>query len=248
MNKALLVFAVVLCFGTAWAGNVSDNAVPFKANARVVVDENGVPTQVEASQKLPEPIRRAVEARVAQWRFQPLVVDGQPRTGTTHVFLDACAVQQQDGELNIAMDYLWNGPGYVDGELRHPVPAYPAEAARGGNEGSFRVIVKIGADGVATVESIERQKGVLKLFEPTLRAWATAFRYVPEEIDGVPVETRIAMPVDFTIYGPNPPRTERARRIAAVQSSSTCATASQGGTRTNPVVLDSPFKLLGTEG
>lgn len=248
MNKAMLWFAVVSCVGVAWAGEVSGDAVPFKANARVVVDEHGVPREVVASPKLPEPIRHAVEAHVAQLRFEPIVVDGQRRAGTTHVFLDACAVEQEDGRLNVAMDYRWNGPGYADGELVRRPPSYPVEAMRGRSEGSFRVIVKIGADGVAAVESIEREKGVLKLFEPTLRAWATALRYVPEEIDGMPVETRIAIPVEYTVSGPNPSRAERARRTATVQSSSSCAAASQGGAQTNPVVLDSPFRLLGTEG
>lgn len=248
MGKVLLGCAVALCCGMGWAGEVSENAVPFKANARVVVDENGVPTQVDASQRLPEPIRDAVAAHVAQLRFEPLVIDGKRRAGTTHVFLDACVVQQEDGQLNIAMDYRWNGPGYADGELVRPSPAYPREAAQIGIEGSFRITLKIRTDGTPVVESIKRQKESLKAFEPTLRAWATAWRYAPEEVDGVPVETRISIPVDFTIYGPSPPRTERARRIAAVQASSTCATASQGGTQTNPVVLDSPFRLRGTEG
>ena len=231
--------------GVVW-GAGPESVVPFKADVRVGVGEDGAPREVVVNQQLPEPIRRAMEARIAQWRFEPLVVDGRPSVGTTYVFVDACVVQREDGQLGVAMDYLWNGPGYADNALRHPPPLYPPDAARAGSVGSFRVIKRIGVDGAVTIESIERLSGPRKSFESALRAWATALRYVPEEVNGVPVETRIVIPVDFKLSGP-PSRKDRAKQRVAAQGSDACITASGGGEQDNPVVSESLFRLQGPE-
>lgn len=237
MNRRVPLIGLLLCIGIASANDALQEPVAFKATAKVVVDAQGVPQTVVASQALPEPIRFAVEQRVAEWRFEPLVIDGQPRTGSTHVFLEACAVPREDGGLSIAMEYTGNGPGYPDGELRLRLPEYPTDAMRSGSTGSFRVVVVVGADGSAVVESIQREQGSLRYFEAPLRAWASSLRYVPEEVDGVPVSTRISIPLDFTLARPS-------RRNAETRDSKACATASQGGWPRDPVVLDSPFRPL----
>lgn len=240
MVKRLWGVLVLAYAGVVWGAGPT--VVPFKANARVVVGEDGAPREVVANQQLPEPIRRAMEAHIGQWRFEPVVVDGRPSVGTTYVFVDACVVEREDGQLGVAMDYLWNGPGYADNALQHPPPLYPPDAARAGNEGSFRVIQRIGVDGVVAVESIERLSGPRKSFEPALRTWATALRYVPEEINGAPVATRIMIPVEFKLTETSV-RSERAKQRAAAQGSDACITASGGREQDNPVVSESLFRL-----
>lgn len=242
MAKWSVGIGAVLCIGTAMADGPVREPVQFRASAHVVVGVDGVPSAVEASGKLPGPIREAVHAHVADMRFEPLVIDGKARTGSTHVFLDACAIPQDDGRLNIAMEYRANGPGYLDGELRLRLPDYPAEAMYSGSEGSFTVNVVVARDGTVEVESVQREKGSLRVFEPAVRAWASSLRYIPEQVDGVPVETRLSIPLDFTLSLPARGRAARERRLAEILETRTCAAAAQGQSRRDTVVVDSPFK------
>lgn len=244
MGKWLAGLGMVLCFGSVMAADGAPEPVQFRASAYVVVDAEGVPTVVEPSNKLPEPIRNAVEQHVLQLRFEPVVVDGQAKTASTHVFLDACAVQYPDGQLNLAMEYRSNGPGYASGESRSMPPAYPRRAAEIAEEGTFDLVVRVDADGSASIESIRRIRGNKKFFENDLRAWVEAHRYVPEQVDGIPVATRFSTQVDFYIHAP-----VRAGRGKAQQeqlrADTRCSAASAGGNApSDPVVLDSPLKLL----
>ena len=128
--------------------------IHFRAHARVALDAQGVPQQVDVDQKLPAVIRDAIAQRVGQWRFEPARAGEQPRAGATTVFVDACAVPSVDGDMRLAVDYGWNGPGYADGRYFHPAPRYPVEAARRNKGGAFRVVLQLGTDGRATVETI----------------------------------------------------------------------------------------------
>jgi len=222
--------------------------IHFRAHARVQLDAEGVPRQVEVDQKLPAVIRDAIAQRVAQWRFEPAQVDEQPRAGATTVFVDACAVPAENGDMRLAVDYGWNGPGYADGRYFHPAPRYPVEAAQRNKGGVFRVVLQIGADGRATVETIEAQQGQLPLFEKALRTWVTTLRYVPEEIEGAPVITRVAIPVDFAMGGFDSRKYERQQREARRRSPECMAAMGEDADDApqRPVVLDSPFKPITT--
>lgn len=224
--------------------------VHFRAYARVALDAQGVPQQVEVDQKLPVVIRNAIAQRVAQWRFEPAREGELPRAGATTVFVDACAVPAANGDMRLAVDYSWNGPGYADGRYFHPAPRYPVEAAQRNKSGMFRVVLQIGTDGRAAVEKIETQEGQLPLFEQALRTWVAALRYVPEEIDGAPVATRVAIPVDFSMGGGSLSMREYVRQERAARQRSPECMAAMGKEAEDapprPVVLDSPFRPMST--
>jgi hypothetical protein len=239
MRLLMLVFV-----GLPASAVAAQAAVQFRATAHVVVEADGVPSRAEASHKLPEPIRQAVEQHVLQLRFQPVVVDGVARTASTQVLLEACAVQQPGGELSLAIDYRSNGPGYSSGEARPTPLTYPRAAAEAAVEGTFDLVVRVETDGSAMVESIKRLRGNQRMFERDIRAWVEAQRYVPEQVDGVPVATRLTQHVDFYVFAPYREQrglgSEEARR-----ASQRCAAAGADGQPAHdPVVLDSPLKLL----
>ncbi|WP_299345616.1 energy transducer TonB [uncultured Pseudoxanthomonas sp.] len=242
MKGSVAVGLLAVSF-TLTAGEKAAEPVRFYANARVVLDEQGVPQQVQANEKLPAVVRGVIEERVLRWRFEPARVGGVAKTGVTHVFMDACAVPLPDGGMRMALDYRSNGPALAQGALFAAPPRYPVDAARMAREGRFRVVINVGQDGTATVGSIDPLEGSLKPFEKTLRDWVAAMRYVPEQVDGVPIATQLAIPVDFAMGGGmGMRRAERAEKEQAAQSPE-CRAASAGGTDPQrPVVLDSPFK------
>jgi hypothetical protein len=235
---------LVAGMGVAAVADAAKAPLRFPAAVKVWIDEHGIPQQAEASEKLPAAVADAIEQRVLQWRFEPARINGVAKAGITHAFVDACVAPQEDGSLNMAVNYAYNGPGFAEGWGRVPPPRYPRDAAEIGAEGVFRVIVGIAEDGSTSVHRIERVKGNLRYFEPMLRAWVAALRYVPEQVGGKPVPTQVAFPVTFSMDdGMAPSQQKREDRQSEV------CTAAKSGEATDPnrpVVLDSPFKPLTT--
>ncbi len=241
--RSILGVGLLVATFTLAAADKAQEPIRFHANARVVLDEQGVPQQVQANEKLPPVVRDLVEQRVKQWRFEPARVDGEAKAGVTHVLLRGCGVPNAGGGMQIAMDYSSNGPGMAGGAVLLSPPRYPVDAARGSREGSFNVVFQVGANGRATVEKIEARTGSLKDFERALRDWVVAMRYVPEEVDGKPVATRIAMPVDFALGPDSMRRAAETAREETRRSPECAAAAGLDDEPRRPVVLNSPFRL-----
>jgi TonB family protein len=230
----------------ASAGDATNDVVRFNANARVVLDAQGVPQQVQANERLPPTVRSAIEQHVMQWRFEPARIGGVAKPGVTHVSLDACAVPAPDGTMRMAMDYRSNGPGLAGGATVVAPPRYPVEAARANREGSFNVVMRIGADGRASVERIEAVSGAVKPFDKALREWVAAMRYVPEEVDAMPISTQMSMLVDFGLGSGGLKQMVREQQAKDAQSAGCRTAAGEGSDPRRPVVLDSPFKPITT--
>lgn len=244
--KGMLGIGLLVFASAASAGDATSDIVRFPASARVVLDAQGVPQQVQANERLPPAVRSAVEQHVMQWRFEPARIGGVAKAGVTHVSLDACAVPAPDGTMRMAMDYQSNGPGLAGGAMRVAPPRYPAEAARSGQHGSFNVVMRIGADGSASVERIDRVSGVVKLFDKALHEWVAAMRYVPEEVDAMPISTQISMRVDFRMGQRSAQQLAREQREKDARSTGCRTAAGAVDDPLRPVVLDSPFKPITT--
>ena len=248
MRKVWGIGLLLVAFNAASA-EPAPKPIHFSVQARVALDAQGVPQRVDVDPKLPPVVRAAIAQRVGQWRFEPARIGNQPRAGATTVFMDACAVPLENGDMRLALDYGWNGPGYADGRYFPQAPRYPPNAARGGYEGDFRVVLRVAADGRAAIETIEAREGQLSRFEQALHTWVATLRYVPEEIDGAAVATRIAIPVNFSMDDSLSAREYEREQREARQRSPECRAAmgeqaDDGSQR--PVVLDSPFKPITT--
>lgn len=247
MRRMLGIGLLLVAVGASSA-EPAPKPIHFRAHARVALDAQGTPQQVDVDQKLPSVVRAAIKEQVMRWRFEPARIGDQAHAGATTIFVDACAAPAAGGSMRLAVDYGWNGPGYADGRYFPPAPRYPIDAAKRGKVGVFRVVVQIGTDGRASVDAIDVQSGELRLFEEALRSWVASLRYVPEEVGGAPVATRVAIPVDFSMGGPLSYRQQARQERDAKQRSPEC-TAAMGGDKDEaprPVVLDSPFKPITT--
>lgn len=242
MNK-LLACGLLAWAGVASAADQDGKPIPFDFSARVSVDETGAPQQIQFSDKLPKGFQSLAEQRIRQWHFEPARVDGVAKAGVTHVFVNACAVPKADGGMRISMGYRANGPGLPDlAPTMMKAPQYPGAAVRGGLQGELRLILGIGVDGRASVDSIESDGShrFRQAFEPALRSWATTLRFIPEEVDGKPVVTHVRIPVSFNLGDGTRHEPERENRDECL------AARGAGGNAPQPVVLDSPFKPITT--
>lgn len=222
--------------------------VAFRAEARVAIDANGKPTQVEASKDLPEAIKEYIEKRVSAWSFAPPQRDGRVSAGVTYVHLGACAIPVANG-YSLAIDYKGNGPGYENAYGRLLPPRYPAAAQMAGQEAAINVTYIVEADGKATLESQDftgtgrPTDPIRKAFEVAIRDWVRQLRHSPEELAGNPVRTRLTVPVIFTL-GDNPREEWLAELRKEAEESNECKMASDQQPGLMPIALDSPFQLV----
>ena len=229
--------------GTAHAGN-AEQPVPFKTTATVWLDAQGVPQKGEAPDRLPAAIREAIGARVREWRFEPATLNGEAKSGVTHLMLDACAAAGASGELNLAVGYVYGGPvNNQDPAGLAPPPRYPVDAIRAGVQGTWLVTYEVLPDGTTQWMSVDPQGDTqpkrLGYFEPTLRQWVNQLRYTPEEVDGQPISTVVRVPVGFSLDSTPQP----ASRKEAARTAMECVAA----TRAEPsrrTVTDTRFKLV----
>ncbi len=195
---ALLAAAVTLA---AHAQGSSDT-VAFQTSVKVVIDAQGQPVEIEAAPTLSGGVRDFVEARARGLAFDPVVVDGQARGGVTYVVFGVCAVP--DGEqMRLAAEYRTHGPGQADGSAYPAPPRYPVAAARQGLSADLMVRYLAQPDGSASLQAVEFAEGSKvrgrAMFERMARDWVAAMRVLPEEIDGAPVATAVAMPVNLEV-------------------------------------------------
>ncbi len=245
MGSAALLAALVCSEASAQAADAAA-PIPFRAMAKVWIDAAGQPGQVEATSGLPLAVRTSIERQVSAWRFQAPVVDGIPRGGMTYVSLGACAVPESDGSLRLALVYLGNGPGYSDEAVMLPPPRYPQDMARKNQGGEWTVDYVVELDGSATFASVVESKPnqpYLKIVEPALREWVKSLRFVPEEVAGASVRTRVSMPVAFSIDSSSRKAVMKKQK-RELESSPECSAVMQEDAGERPVALDSPFRRL----
>lgn len=210
MDMTIVVRALACALALASGGAIGatqDEATAFRTPVKLVVDEAGRPVEVEASSELPAPVREFVESSVRELKFGPAMLDGQPMGGTTYVVMGVCAVQR-GGDLVLAADYRGNGPVRADGVPHLMPPRYPAKALRRGQTGKMEVDFVVETDGSATLENIDFggfvRSDEKRTFEAAIRDWVKGMRYLPEQLAGQPVRTRMNTTVEFILGGPGP--------------------------------------------
>jgi periplasmic protein TonB len=80
----------------------------------------------------------------------------------------------------------------------NPVPVYPLPCRRRGEQGSVLLNVVVNADGLPASVSIKQSSGYLLLDRAALEA-VRQWSFQPARVGGVPVESRVVVPVRFSL-------------------------------------------------
>lgn len=106
-----------------------------------------------------------LQSHVAQWQFEPVIIDGQPRQARTHARVLLVAKQMPDNKvsLRVASADFSGDPASTPKKSEEDVrskrlrpPAFPPDLARGGVSGTVYVVLRIGRDGRVADAASER--------------------------------------------------------------------------------------------
>ena len=81
----------------------------------------------------------------------------------------------------------------------NPLPPYPLVARRLGMEGVVLLEVVVAPDGHAADVRVARSSGYPALDESALTTVRERWRFIPAHRDGVPVESRVTVPIRFRL-------------------------------------------------
>jgi len=176
----LVAFSVSLIAGT---GSSGDAAAPGPAETPAASDAAPLPTPTPRRRpaRRREPSRTATGEGSASSRGQGVV----PGNGAGDA---GGAGGGGDGA---------GGTGAAYGA--NPLPPYPLVARRLGMEGVVLLEVVVAPDGHAAEVRVARSSGYPALDESALTTVRERWRFIPAHRDGVPVESRVTVPIRFRL-------------------------------------------------
>lgn len=203
------VLTIALLTGLSFSATAGEPLKPlsFRAEARVEVDADGKLVKVEASQDLPEGVRRYIEQQVATWKFIHHPREGATGNATSWLTLGACAVPKDDGTYSMGMALHGYGPRIANGGRWKFTGGLAKSAGRYRVTGLATVHFTVHPDGRAEMTSIDGIERNRKVMEKPIRLWVADQRFDPETIGGAPVATRETIAIDFRDGSDDPPVT-----------------------------------------
>lgn len=184
-------------------------------------------------------ITERLEPMIESWAFEPGRIDGAPAVTDTFLTLQVLGDEHDDGSVALSLGRVRTGA------LLATVtpPRFPMRDARNGNSAHLVATLDIAADGRITVADVKveaTRAGGGERFVEALKEVAVQWTPTLERVGGVPVATRMEIPVQFC--GPGDMgwcakfERERTERLRTQDVPSTPASEA--------IALDSAVKLL----
>ncbi len=158
-----------------------------KFEARIAAD--GALKSLRVISGHPQLVQAAMDA-VRQWKYEPLVIDGQPVEVVTDIDVNFTLSGQPDGALRVG------GSEQQKKLISNPPPVYPPLAKQAGIQGTVLLGVTVGKDGAATYITVI--SGHPLLAEAAVEA-VKNWRWEPTLLNGEPVEVITQVHVNFTL-------------------------------------------------
>lgn len=167
MRSSIMITGVVLAALALFAGAPA-TAAPgdiFKTNAKATIDiaVDGSVEAVELSEVPGEDAQRIYSDQIRQWRFEPIIEDGQPVPARAFAEMDVYVIEQEDGTLQLSLGrpafrsppgtpeqfelQLESGAKEPFEVVRRRIPVYPMIHAQRGVEAEVVLLVEVGPTG-----------------------------------------------------------------------------------------------------
>lgn len=162
--------------------------------AALSLDALGSVSAVEFNGPVADKLADALRAKVRQWRFKPVLVDGQPRAATLNLSIKLGF--EGDGE-RMKVRVVRASTGLRPLELK--APKYPRSELKKPRSGNVVMKLLIDLDGsVASATAIHATNPSFS--RAAIRA-ASSYRFEPLLVDGQPARAEIYMPARFYTGG-----------------------------------------------
>ncbi|MGN6281204.1 MAG: energy transducer TonB [Frateuria sp.] len=211
----------------------------YRAQAALDIGADGSITAIGLSGEVPATLVAPAREAIAHWHFKPPVRGGRAVTARTYVRLALQVVRQTGGNYGLRAVYRSNGPG-----LAFPVlPEYPRNELRQRGQGSVVMEAIVHPDGTLT----DIHAASHRINHPNPGAFIQSAEAVmrhavaqPEQVDGLPVATRIQVPFVYALnsISRSEALSRQANRDAAPKAPGDVSPIGE------TVALDSPVQLI----
>lgn len=183
----------------------------MSTSGEIVIAADGRVVSHELDPGLAPVVKDLVDRNVRNWRFEPILVDGEARPARTRMQLALSAVPDDEGNYTLRLDNVWFGLSKPD--PRNRPPQYPSEALSARVGARVMVVAKLDAQGhVVDVHpyqtSLDRpaREGLARrlrvLFERAGLAAVRGWKFAPGEmIHGEPIGGSVMVPIVFQAIG-----------------------------------------------
>ena len=136
---------------------------------------------------------------VNRWEFSPGSVNGQPEESRSSLIVGLHATENADGSVALRFIRATTGPSLVPAKE----PEYPREAMMDSVSAEVMMSMTVHPDGTSTVQDIQfvgsNGSRDQKQFLGAVGKWAAAQAFVPEQVAGNAVQTRVRIPIEFCV-------------------------------------------------
>lgn len=210
MSLHHLLVLILSLTATAVSAEKPAQQYELEAYGKIEIGPDGTVHKLELDNSLPKAVRHLIDANVAKWRFEPILVDGRAVIASTRVSLDLVAkpVGNDEYQMSVAKVFF----GAPDADKKNKLPLYPRRAVKTRLEARVLLELKLDAEGrvvgahpyqtsLSRVEIPLVARGLRRLFEEASVEAAKTWRYeLTEIVDGRPTESYVVVPISYKIY------------------------------------------------
>jgi len=155
MGKVWMGLLLAFMGGVASAEPPADVSAKAELSMRVAgtlelaADGSVTSWQVDEPDRLPDAVVDLVDRAAPAWRFEPLLVDGQPVASRVRASLRLVATQDGDESYSVSIRSAHFSDPDLEGQpprIRRP-PDLPASVVRLGAQGAVHLVLKVSRDG-----------------------------------------------------------------------------------------------------
>lgn len=245
-----LVFGVGAALPGA-AGEMAAEPVLIPMRAALDIDREGQVAGIEFvdAERVPVILAQSAEAEIRRWVFAPPMRDGRAVSGRTYALVRMCLIPSGE-QYEYTVSYAGNGPLSRFHPPKSWSPDVPTPPGIKRLTGTITYLVS--PEGKATLESAVLDDEALRekygrqwfLFQAD---WLKQQRFVPEQIDGVPVATRVNY-ATWISFGPKPVGNSRRARgsFDAEFRRASCQELVEASESQRQIASDSAFQRSGS--
>jgi TonB family protein len=217
MLRIFLALLLLLTTTTAQADRL------WRVEAALDLDALGAVLDVRFHDELPAQLDAPLRERIAQWRFSPVLGNGEPAAATVNLYVELL-IEEAGEKLRFRIREAGTNLRVVEARP----PRYPASELRAGRGGHAVLKLLVGEDG-RVLQSSAVDASNEQFSKAALKA-ARYWRYQPLLIAGKPARGEIYVPTSFAIRGQPMPRIDLSDLIGlTLQADRPALAASAGG-------------------